>query len=108
MTRLNGWQLVTVLGMIFMTIIVLAIMKVDLTAMLALAAMIIGGGAFAAAQGAKENSNGTNTRLLGLTSAMAEAVEKMAHRMGDAPALPPLEKEPATDAWRPGLTDTTP
>lgn len=108
MNRLNGWQLVTVLAMIFMTIIVMAIMHVDLTAMVSLAALIVGGGAFAAAQGAKENSNGANTRILELTSRMAEAIDKMAHRLGDAPALPPADKEPTGDAWRSGLTDTTP
>lgn len=82
--KLSGWQVVTTLGILCATISVLALMKADLSAFLGFGTLIVAGLGFTAAQGAKENINGNVTKLLVM-------LDQMAHRMGDAPALPPLK-----------------
>lgn len=86
--RLSGWQVVATLGILCATIAVLAVTHVDLAAFLGFGTLIVAGLGFTAAQGAKENINGNVTRLLTM-------LDQMAHRMGDAPALPPVK----TDTW---------
>ena len=82
--KLSGWQVVSVLGILCATIAVLAIMHVDMAAFLGFGTLIVAGLGFSAAQGAKDNTNGANTKMLAM-------LESMAHRMGDAPALPPAK-----------------
>ena len=82
--KLSGWQIVAILGILCATIMVLAVAHVDLAAFLGFGTLIVAGLGFTAAQGAKENINGNVTRLLTM-------LDQMAHRMGDAPSLPPVK-----------------
>lgn len=82
--KLSGWQVVAVLGVLCATIMVLALAHVDLAAFLGFGTLIVAGLGFTAAQGAKENTNGNISKMLLM-------LESMAHRMGDAPSLPPAK-----------------
>lgn len=89
--RLTGWQVVAILGILCATIGVLAVTHVDLAAFLGFGTLIVAGLGFTAAQGAKENTNGNISKMLIM-------LEGMAHRLGDAPSLPPV-KDPV-DSYR--------